>query len=120
MSAREKQDAYIYAGDVRSLRFPIEGDTEGEPATLVGPDGSWMTATGLSEAERSNPILEKVPTLTQETIGADQWWVAYVDLEEADTIDAPGVYYHQLRIVDGTGKVVTASGKFVVKPLIGA
>jgi hypothetical protein len=120
MSARENQDASIYAGDVRSLRFPIEGDTAGEPATLSAPSGTWKTATGLSEAERSSPILEKVPTLTQETISAAQWWVAYVDLTEADTIDAPGVYQHQLRIVDGTGKLITASGKFTVKPLISA
>lgn len=120
MSARENQDASIYAGDVRSLRFPLEGEVDGEPAALSAPTGTWKTATGLSEAARSNPILEKVPTLTQETIGADQWWVAYVDLDEADTIDAPGVYYHQLRIVDGTGKLVTASGKFVVRPLISA
>jgi hypothetical protein len=119
MSAKENQDVSIYAGDTRSLRFPIEGETAGEPATLSAPNGTWKTSTGLSEAERSNPILEKDPTLTQETIGADQWWVAYVDLAEADTIDAPGVYYHQLRIIDGTGKIVTASGKFVVKPLIG-
>jgi len=120
MSARENQDVSIYAGDVRSLRFPIHGEADGEPATLSAPSGAWKTATGLSEAERSNPILEKTPMLAQETIDDEQWWVAYVDLAEADTIDAPGVYYHQLRIVDGTGKIVTASGKFVVKPLIGA
>lgn len=120
MSAKENQDVSIYAGDIRALRFPIEGDVAGEPATLSAPSGTWKTATGLSEAERSNPILEKVPTLEQETIDGDSWWVAYVDLTEADTIDAPGVYFHQLRIVDGTGKLVTASGKFAVRPLISA
>jgi hypothetical protein len=126
MSAKENQNATIYAGDVRRLRFPIEGDTAGSPATLTAPQGYWKLATGLSEAARANPVIEKTSSpaeglvIDQEEIDDEEWWVAYVYLEEADTIDAPGVYYHQLRIVDGTGKVVTASGKLVVIPLIGS
>ncbi|NUJ81176.1 hypothetical protein HUN39_14260 [Methylocystis sp. FS] len=58
--------------------------------------------------------------MVEETISAVDWWVAYVDLDEDDTAATPGVYQHQLRIIDGAAELVVAAGRFVVKPLIGA
>jgi hypothetical protein len=123
MTAKTGQDASIYAGDVVSLRFPIE-DENGAAAALTAPVGYWKTSTGLSDAERATPVISKFSPsngvrLVEETISSVDWWVAYVDLDEDDTADSPGVYQHQLRIVDGATELVVAVGKIVVKPLIG-
>jgi len=120
MGAKESQNASFYAGDTRLLRFPL-ADPAGAPATLTSPVGYFKMAPELGAL----PVLSKTSPaggcrVVQETINSVEWWVLYVDFDEADTKSIPGKYYYQIRVVSGYEKVVTASGVLTIKALIGA
>lgn len=117
MAAEENQNVSIFAGDKVSLRFPVS-DGAGAPATLSAPQGAWSIARGIKTETEAARIITKTVRFVTETIGAVAWKVAYVDLLEADTLNIPGVYQHQLRITDNTAPIVAASGKFTIKRLI--
>lgn len=117
MAAEENQNVSIYAGDKIFLRFPV-GDGNGNPATLSAPTGVWSIARGVRTEPESAPVLTKTVRWATETISAVSWNVAYIDLLEADTLDIPGVYQHQLRITDNSVPIVSAAGKFTIKRLI--
>jgi hypothetical protein len=117
MGAAENQNVSIYAGDKVSLRFPVSNGA-GSPAILSAPTGVWSVAQGIKSEVEAAPVLTKTVRFVIETISAVAWKVAYVDLLEADTLNIPGTYQHQLRISDNATPIVAASGKFTVKRLI--
>jgi hypothetical protein len=118
MAAKENQNAALYAGDVRALRFPIS-DKTGGPSALTAPEGTWRLGAGPKTDTDVEALVVKTVRFETETINALSWTVAYVDLIESDTKDLVGAFVHQLRILDGAAKQVSAAGVLTIKRRLG-
>lgn len=122
--AEELQNFECYAGDVFSIRVPVSDATGTGPAAFATPVAYWSAGRYVMAIDNQEPLLSKDSVLggariVQETISTVSWWVLYVDFAEVDTQDiAPGVHYHEARIVDGSYQSTVMTGTFTIKPTI--
>lgn len=120
MSAATDQNAVCHAGDVFSLRFPIL-NPDGTAAAFTDPEGVYAIGSRPKPIDGETPLILKTttPAAGARILQESGTWVLYVDFAEADTQDiAPGVRYHEARIVDVSNIFTVATGTVTVYPTI--
>lgn len=93
----------LFAGNARKLVVSVIDDETGDPKDLTDVEARWQASRGNAEKFSTVPVLTKTIgngiTVTSEFDGTLE-----ITLEAEDT-DAlpPGIYYHELLLVDVTG-----------------
>lgn len=131
MAAARNLAIPVEAGDTFSLRCEIRDAPAvtgqlGAPTVLVSPVATWSVGSRPVPVNGETPILVKSTgvggsgaRILQETVNAVQVWVAYADFVTADTQGmTPGVYYWELRIVDGAVTSTPATGSLEIRATI--
>lgn len=81
----------MFSGDKTAINITI-------PRSLVGCTVSWV----IAESPGSAPLITKVPTITNSTLGKVE-----VDMLWVDTEHLKGTYYHEIQVTDMAGLVQT-------------
>jgi hypothetical protein len=111
------QDLVLFRGNSCVIQIQVQADKNGEPISLADVHARWCFARSAQAKVAGDIFVEKTNdpsggiTIAPQTDGFD--WM-FVSLNPADTGDvAPGTYYHEAEVIDGSGNIFTiAVGKF--------
>jgi hypothetical protein len=92
------QNFRMASGDDVDLVVTVRNSDDSAVVSLVGASALWV----LSDEAGCTPRLSKTGTLTDAANG-----LVTVSLTADDTGDLDGVYYHEMQITDGVGKIST-------------
>lgn len=92
----------LHAGDSRTLEITVRDEDSGDPVDITGCDLFWAVSRVLGSASLFTKEIGSGITVVDEPTGRFD-----IELEPDDTQALHGSFYHEARMVDGTGALST-------------
>lgn len=110
---RTGQDVDMIAGDTRNLNITVYDEDNGGNKNIANATIKWVLYDEAAESAVLTKTLASGITITSGLLGQFT-----VSLTPANTVSlTPGVYYHEVEVIDETGNVSTVlTGHITINP----
>ena len=107
------QNVKIYRGNSETLNIEITTITGNPYAPAAGDEVKYRLARNATSPESESFVIKSLAAGNIVIVDG----VATIELSAIDTDLAPGVYYHELKVIDPPDDVATAmTGTVIIKP----